>query len=182
VDAGGVVGAAAVADGELAVLEVADELGPFVVGGGAVFLAGAERAAAGDERPVAVDHFFGVDGLVAHGRVDVAVAGDELGDVRGHPVHDRVGEEQPAEVVEGVAQRSSGGVFDPERAECVVEVGAQRPLGDRAVFQSAAPLEQQRHGRVVDAFVLVVGDHERDVRLAGADPGDDRRQHVGELG
>jgi len=41
VDAGGVVGAAAVADGDLALLEVADELGPFFVGGGAVFLAGA---------------------------------------------------------------------------------------------------------------------------------------------
>ena len=38
VDAGGVVGAAAVADGDLAALEVADELGPFGVGGGAVFL------------------------------------------------------------------------------------------------------------------------------------------------
>ena len=33
VDAGGVIGAAAVADGDLAALEVADELGPFGVGG-----------------------------------------------------------------------------------------------------------------------------------------------------
>ena len=38
VDAGGVVGAAAIADGDLAVFEVADELGPFLVGGRAVFL------------------------------------------------------------------------------------------------------------------------------------------------
>ena len=38
VDAGGVVGAAAVADGDLAAFEVADEFGPFLVGGGAVFL------------------------------------------------------------------------------------------------------------------------------------------------
>ena len=38
VDAGGVIGAAAVTDGDLAAL--ADELGPFGVGGGAVFLAG----------------------------------------------------------------------------------------------------------------------------------------------
>jgi hypothetical protein len=36
VDAGRVVGAAAVADGDFAVGEVADELGPFVVGRGAV--------------------------------------------------------------------------------------------------------------------------------------------------
>ena len=38
VDAGGVVGAAAVAEGDLAAFEVAEELVPFLVGGGAVFL------------------------------------------------------------------------------------------------------------------------------------------------
>jgi hypothetical protein len=59
---------------------VADELGPFLIGRGAVFLAGAQRAAAGDERPMPVDHLFGVDRLVAHGGIDVAVPGDELGD------------------------------------------------------------------------------------------------------
>jgi hypothetical protein len=161
---------------------VADELCPFVVGGGAVFLAGAHRAAASDERPMTVDHFFGIDGLVAHGGVDVAVSGDELGDVRGHPVHDRVGEKQPAEVVEGVAQCTPAGVFDAERAQRVVKVCAQRSLSDWTILQSSAPLEQQRHGRVVDAFVLVVGDHEWDVRLAGTDSGDDRGQRVGEFG
>ncbi len=36
VDAGRVVGAAAVTDGDLAALEVADEFGPFGVGGGVV--------------------------------------------------------------------------------------------------------------------------------------------------
>src|SRR4029077_2429144 len=91
VDAGGVVGAAAVADGDLAVFEVADEFGPFLVGGGAVFLAGAQCSASGEERPVPVDHLVGVDGFVAHGGVDVAVPGDELSDMRRHAVHDRVG-------------------------------------------------------------------------------------------
>jgi hypothetical protein len=110
------------------------------------------------------------------------MTGDELGDVRRHAVHDRVGDEQPAEVVEGVAHRVPAGVFDAECGQRVVEVFAQRGLGDRAGFQSPAPLEQQRHGRVVDAFVLVVGDHQRHVGLAGADPGDDGGQHVGELG
>ena len=57
------IGAAAVADGDLAAFEVADELGPFGVGGGAVFLGGAQRAPAGDEGAVAVDHLVGVDGL-----------------------------------------------------------------------------------------------------------------------
>ncbi len=32
---------------------------------------------AGDERAVAGDDFLGVDGLVAHGDVDVAVPGDQ---------------------------------------------------------------------------------------------------------
>src|SRR5258708_724200 len=39
VDAGGVVGAAAVAHGDLAAFEVPDKFGPFLVGRGAVFLA-----------------------------------------------------------------------------------------------------------------------------------------------
>jgi len=72
---------------------VAEELVPFGVGRGAVFLAGAQFAAAGDERPVAVDDLLGVDGLVAHGGVDVGVSGDELGDVRRHAVQDGVGDE-----------------------------------------------------------------------------------------
>ena len=67
---------------------------------------------------------LGVDGLVAHRGVDVAVPGDELGDVRRHAVHDRVGDEQPAEVVEGVAQRPAAGVVDAERGQRVVEVAA----------------------------------------------------------
>lgn len=41
-DAGSVVRAAAVADGDLALFEVADELRPFLIGRGAVFLAGAQ--------------------------------------------------------------------------------------------------------------------------------------------
>ena len=76
-NAAGSVGPAAVAEGELAALEVAEELVPFLVGWGAVFLAGAQLAAAGDECPVAVDRFFGVDGLVAHGDVDVPVAEEQ---------------------------------------------------------------------------------------------------------
>src|SRR5262249_28616092 len=79
VNAAGSVGAAAVAERDAAAFEVAEEFGPFLIGGGAVFLAGAQGAAAGDERPVAVDDLFGGDGLVSHGGVDVAVGGHELG-------------------------------------------------------------------------------------------------------
>src|SRR6266480_2220468 len=105
VDAGGADGAAAEAGGDLAAFEVAEEFGPFGVGGGAVFLGGPQRPAAGEEGQVGLDRLVGVDGLVAEGDVDVAVPGDDLGDVRGEPVHDRVGQEDPSEVVRGVVQR-----------------------------------------------------------------------------
>jgi len=84
VDAGGGVGTAASTEGELAVLEMTEELVPFLLGGHPVFLGRAQRAASGDERAVPIDDFRGIDGLVSHGGVDIAVAGDELSDVRGH--------------------------------------------------------------------------------------------------
>ena len=62
---------------------------PFLVGGDAVFLGGAQCPAAGEEREVGLDGFLGVDGLVAVGDVDVAVPGDDLGDVRGQAVQTR---------------------------------------------------------------------------------------------
>ena len=55
VDARGVVGAAAVAEGDLAALEMAEEVGPFLVCRGPVFPGGAQCPAAGDEGAVAVD-------------------------------------------------------------------------------------------------------------------------------
>ena len=93
VDAAGAVGAAAVAEGEPAPMEMAEEFDPFLVGRGAVFLAGAQFAAAGDEGAVAADRFFGVDSLVTHGDVDVLVTEQELGDVRRHAVQHRFGGE-----------------------------------------------------------------------------------------
>src|SRR5664280_1980711 len=57
-----------------------------------------------------------------NGRIDVAVAGGELGDVGWHPVHDRVGDEQPTKVVEGVTQWAARGIDDPDRGQCLVEV------------------------------------------------------------
>src|SRR5437763_124328 len=79
VDAGGAEGAGAGPDGDLAPFEVAEELLPFVSGGGAVFLAGAQGAPAGQEREVGVDGFLRVDGFVAHGHVQVFVPGEDLG-------------------------------------------------------------------------------------------------------
>ena len=63
----------AVAEGEATVLEMSEELIPFRVGGASVFFAWPQGAAAGDEGAVAVDGFLGIDGLVAHGGVDVLV-------------------------------------------------------------------------------------------------------------
>jgi hypothetical protein len=65
VDAGGAEGAAAEAGGELAALEVAEEFGPFGVGGGAVFLGRPQRAAAGEEGQVGLDRLVGVGGPAA---------------------------------------------------------------------------------------------------------------------
>src|SRR6202008_4187855 len=104
VDAGGAERAPAGAGGDFAAFEVAEEFGPFFVGGGAVFLGGPQRPAAGEEGQVGLDGLVGVDGFVAEGDVDVAVPGDDLGDVRREPAHDRVGQEHPAEVVRGVVQ------------------------------------------------------------------------------
>lgn len=64
VDAGGAVGAGAGADGELAAFEVAEEVFPLGVGGGAVFLGGAQGAAPVDEGTVGFDGLGGVDGVV----------------------------------------------------------------------------------------------------------------------
>ena len=85
VDAGGVVGAAAVADGDLAALEMAEEFGPFLVAGGVVFLAGAQCTPAGDEGPVPVDRLFGGRRLISHGGVHVAVPVDQRAMCGGMP-------------------------------------------------------------------------------------------------
>ncbi len=102
VDAWCAEGAPTAADGDLAALEVAEELLPFLVGGLAVFLGGAQRASAGDERQVGGDGLVGVDGLVAHGDADVAMSGDDLGDVWWQTVEHGIGDEHAPKVVRRV--------------------------------------------------------------------------------
>src|SRR5215471_10812481 len=158
VGAGGRERAPAGSGGDLAAFEMAEELLPFLVGGGAVFLAGAQRPAAGEEGPVGLDGLVGVDGLVAHGDVDVAVAGDDLGDVRGKAVEDGVGDEHPAEVVGRVDQQLAG-----DRAEQAGagDRGGEHPADGSAVeglvVAAEAALEQQRGRRHPAALVVVVG-------------------------
>ena len=171
VDAGGGERAAAGAGGDFAAFEVAEEFFPFGVGGGAVFLGGPQGAAAGEEGQVGLDGLVGVDGLVAEGDVDVAVPGDDLGDVRRQPVEDGVGEEHPAEVVRGVVQRAAGRVGQPGAGERGGEDLADGGGGDRTVLGADAPLEQHRRGRQPDALVVVVGGDQRERRGRCRGPG-----------
>src|SRR6202453_3165237 len=48
-------------------------------------------------------------------------------------------------------------VIEVPRSACTTCATPCTALGDRAVVESAPPLEQQRHGWVVNAVVLVVG-------------------------
>ena len=148
VDAGCPERSAAGAGGDLAALEVVEELGPLVVGRDAVFLAGAQGSAAGEECQVGLDGLVGVDGLVSHGDVDVAVPGDDLGDVRRQAGQDGVGDEHPPEVVRGEVQRAAGlWVGQRTVGEGGVEHVADRAGADPAVLGTESALEQPGGGR-----------------------------------
>ena len=60
----------------------------------------------------AADGLLGIGGLVSHGRGDAGVPHQELADVRRHPVHDRVGREDPPEIMGLEGKRLPGGVGD----------------------------------------------------------------------
>jgi hypothetical protein len=182
VDAGGAERAAACADGDFAALEVAEELLPFLVGGDAVFFARAKGPAAGQEGHVRLNRLFGIDGLVAERDVDVLVACDHLGDVRRQSVEDRVGDEQPTEVVRCVAEWGAGDVRKAGVDEGLVEHGADGFIGERAVLAADAPLEQQRGRLLPCAFAAVVGADQGNGAGGVPDSADDRAQDVGEFG
>ena len=129
-----------------------------------------------------LDHLVGVDGLVAEGDVDVAVPGDDLGDVRGQPGQDRVGDEYPPEIVGGEDQRLPGRVGQPGPGERGVEHVAHGAGGDLPGLGAAAPLEQQRGRWLPEVLVAVVAGGQRDLPVRLLQPGDDRGQHVGEVG
>ena len=176
-------GPSAGADGDFAAFEMAQEFLPFLVGGCPVFVGGTQVAAAGQERQMRLDGLVGVDGFVAHGDVDVAVPGDDLGDVGRQPVEDGVGDEEPSEVV-GV-KRSGwpvAGSVSPvaAMASSSMERIAEALMG--AVLAADAALEQQRQWWQPDAFVVVVGGDERDGAVGAADAADDGAENLGELG
>ena len=110
------------------------------------------------------------------------VPGDQLGDVRRHSVHDRVGDEDPAEVVRGESQWPAAGVGHAGAVQGVVDELADGRAADRAGLAAEAALEQQRYRRVPYAFVVVVGHGQRHGAVLAADPADDGGEYVGELG
>jgi hypothetical protein len=68
----------------------------------------------------------------------------------------------------------------PARAVVISSRTAGPAMGP--VLAAEPTLEQQRHRRVPDPFVVVVGDHEGDRAAIVADSADDCRQHVGQFG
>ena len=92
-----------------------------------------------------LNRLVGIDGLVSHGHVQILVARDDLGDMRGQAAHDGVGDEDPAEVVRGVVQgQAVGGIDERGVGESAVEHGAQRDVADRTVLGPESALEQDR--------------------------------------
>lgn len=133
------------------------------------------------EFAVALDDFLGIYRVVAHRNVDVSVAGGQLGDVRGYTVHDRIGDEQSAEIVESVAQRFPAPVFQSGAFQRMIEVIAQRSFRDGPVFQASVPSEKQWHRCVEDPLDLVVGNDPRNIGVSGANPGHDLGEVVGKF-
>jgi hypothetical protein len=182
VDAWGGVGAAAEAGGDLATLPVAEEFLPFGVGGDAVLLAWAQGPSAAEEGQVSLDGLLGIDGLVAQGDVDVAMACDDLGDMRWQAVHDGVGDEDSPEIVGRVVQGLPvSRVFQSGVDKRGVEHGPQRAVADRPDLAGEPPLEQDRGRWTPYALITVVDRDERHCSVRLTDPSDDRRQHVRQL-
>jgi hypothetical protein len=90
-----------------------------------------------------LDCFVGIDRLVAEGDVDVAMACDDLRDVRGKPAHDGVGDEHPAEVVWGEVQWASvGGIDQAGICQSGIEHVADGAFADPAVLDAEPALQQ----------------------------------------
>src|SRR6266852_3198668 len=111
-NAGSSKGASTCSRSDFSQLEVAEEFFPFLVGGDAIFLARAQASAASEKGEVGLDGLVRVDGLVAHGDVDVAVACNDLGDMRWQAANDGIGDKDSPEVVGRVMKRLPiSGVF-----------------------------------------------------------------------
>src|SRR4051794_10826845 len=104
------VGPSADPELDLALLEVSEELVPFLVGDIPVFLAGPQASTTGDERPVVFDHVAVVDGDVTLSGVEALMAEELGGDVNGQTGGDGFGGEDATKVVRGESDESPVGV------------------------------------------------------------------------
>ena len=111
---------------------------------------------------MSLDGLFGIYRLVAEGHLDVLVAGDDLGDVRGQAVQDRVSDEHPAEIMGRVMQSATlDGVDEPGAGNSPVEHLKEGAVGERTVLFIDTALEQPRRGWKPHSLVVVVRRHER---------------------
>lgn len=117
---------------------MSEEFLPFLVGGGAVFVGGAQGAAAGEEGQVGLDDLVGIDGLVVQRDVDVLVSSDDLGDVWRQPDENGIGQEQAAKVMRGEEQRPACCVDESGLGQACVEHSAGDPLADGALLADDA--------------------------------------------
>src|SRR6266849_9610252 len=90
---------------DLAEFEMTEELLPFLLGNGTVFLGRSQGPPPGQECQVGLDRLLRVDRLITHCHVDVPVPCDNLRDMRGQAAQNGVGDEYPPEVVGRVMQR-----------------------------------------------------------------------------
>src|SRR4029077_17765678 len=77
----------------------------------------------------------------SHGRVDVALAADDLGDVGRQTVHDRVGDEDPAEVVWGEDQGLAVVAVDAGAGQGLLEDLSHRAVADGPAFADGTGTE-----------------------------------------
>jgi hypothetical protein len=183
VDAACPVGAAAVAAGGLAAFEVAGEFLPSGFGGRAVFLCGAQLAAAREERPVTGDDLLRVDRVAAHGGVEVLVAQDRLADVRRQAVLQRLGGEDPSHVAGSEGKRAAGAGGEAGRHRGVLDAPVYVVAAEWPVLRAGAALGQRRRRRVPHALERIAGRDRGDGAGAlAADPRDDDGQDLAEPG
>jgi hypothetical protein len=120
------------------------EFGPLGVGRLAVFLAGTLGAAPGDEGAIVPEHIVLVDGGVALGRGDVAMAEDLRGDVDGQAARDGFGGEDSSEVVRCEVQWSPVRAMQPELIKYQAQQAFDGCRAEDPQLGASAPLEQVR--------------------------------------
>jgi hypothetical protein len=85
---------------------------------------------------------LGVDGLVSHRGVDVAMSADQLGDMGWHAVHHGIGDEDSTEAVRGEGERGPVRVGYVSSGHGLIDEVADGVIADRPVLHADPALEQ----------------------------------------